>query len=52
MGSSSGARIRRKATAGRPVRRPIDLSSSGFDFGSDSIVPEAEEEDSVFSDEE
>jgi hypothetical protein len=45
MGSSSGARLRRKATAGRPVRRPIDL-------GSDSTVPEAEEEDSDFSDEE
>jgi hypothetical protein len=52
MGSSSGARLRRKATAGRPVRRPIDLSSSSSDLGSDSTVPEAEEEDSDFSDEE
>jgi hypothetical protein len=53
MGSSSGARIRRKATAGRPVRRPMNLSSgSGSDFGSDSTVPEAEEDDSDFSDEE
>jgi hypothetical protein len=50
MGSSSGARL--KATAGRPVRRPIDRSSSGSDLGSDSTVPEAEEEDSDFSDEE
>jgi hypothetical protein len=53
MGSSSGGRVRRKATAGRPVRRPIDLSSgSGSDFGSDSTVPEAEEDASDFSDEE
>jgi hypothetical protein len=53
MGSSSGARVRRKATARRPVRRPIDLSSgSGSDFGSDSTVPEAEEDASDFSDEE
>jgi hypothetical protein len=53
MGSSSGARVRRKATAGRPVKRPIDLSSgSGFDFGSDSTVPEAEEDASDSSDEE
>jgi hypothetical protein len=51
MGSSSGTRLRRKAAAGRPVRRPIDLSS-GSDLGSDSTVPEAEEEDSDFSDEE
>jgi hypothetical protein len=53
MGSSSSARIRRNATAGRPVRRPIDLSpGSGSDFGSDSTVPEAGEDDSDFSDEE
>jgi hypothetical protein len=53
MGSSSGGRVRRKATAGRPVRRPIDLSSgSGSDLGSDSTVPEAEEDVSDFSDEE
>jgi hypothetical protein len=52
MGSSSGARLRKKATAGRPVRRPIDMSSSGSDLGSHSTVPEAEEEDSDFSDEE
>jgi hypothetical protein len=53
MGSSSGARVRRKATAGRPVKRPIDLSSgSGFDFGSDSTVPEAEGDASDSSDEE
>jgi hypothetical protein len=53
MGSSSGARVRRKATAGRPARRPIDLSSvSGSDFGSDSTVPEAEEDASDSSDEE
>jgi hypothetical protein len=25
MGTSSGVRVRRKATAGRPVRRPIDI---------------------------
>jgi hypothetical protein len=53
MGSSSGARVRRKATAGRPVRRPIDISSeSGSNFGSDSTVPEAEEDASDSSDEE
>jgi hypothetical protein len=53
MGSSSAGRARRKATAGRPVKRPVDISSgSGSDFGSDSIVPEAEEEASDFSDEE
>jgi hypothetical protein len=52
MGSSSGGRVRRKATAGRPVKRPIDLSSgSGSDLGSDSTVPEAEEDASDFSDE-
>jgi hypothetical protein len=53
MGSSSGARVRRKTTAGRPVRRPIDLSSgSGSDFGFDSTVPKAEEDASDSSDEE
>jgi hypothetical protein len=53
MGSSSASRARRKATAGRPVRRPVDISSgSGSDFGSDSTVTEAEGEDSDFSDEE
>jgi hypothetical protein len=53
MGSSSAGRARRKATAGRPVKRPVDISSgSGSDFGSDSTVPEAEEEASDFSDEE
>jgi hypothetical protein len=53
MGSSSAGRARRKATAGRPVRRPVDISSgSGSDFGSDSTVPEAEEDASDFSDEE
>jgi hypothetical protein len=53
MGSSSAGRGRRKATAGRPVKRPVDISSgSGSDFGSDSTVPEAEEENSYFSDEE
>jgi hypothetical protein len=53
MGSSSGARVRRKATAGRPVRRPVDISSgSGSDFESDSTVPEAEEDASDSSDEE
>jgi hypothetical protein len=52
MGSSSGVRVRRKATAGRPVRRPMDISSgSGSNFGSDSTVPEAEEEASDSSDE-
>ena len=52
-GFSSAGRARRKATAGRPVRRPVDISSgSGSDCGSDSTVPEAEEEDSDFSDEE
>jgi hypothetical protein len=53
MGTSTSGRARRKATAVRPVRRPIDISSgSDSDLGSDSIVPEAEEEDSGFSDEE
>jgi hypothetical protein len=53
MGSSSGGRVRKKATAGRPVRRPVDISSrSGSDFGSDSTVPEAEEDASDSSDEE
>jgi hypothetical protein len=53
MGSSSAGRTRRKATAGRPVRRPVDISSgSGSDFGSDSTVPEAEEDASNSSDEE
>jgi hypothetical protein len=53
MGSSSTSRTRRKATAGRPVRRPVDISSgSGSDFGSDNTVPEAEEDASDFSDEE
>jgi hypothetical protein len=53
MGTSSGVRVRRKATAGRPVRRPIDISSeSGSDHGSDSTVPEAEEDASDSSDEE
>jgi hypothetical protein len=51
MGSSSGVRVRRKATAGRPVRRPIYISSEfGFDFGSDSSVPKDDASDS--SDEE
>jgi hypothetical protein len=53
MGSSSAGRTRRKTTAGRPVRRPVDISSgSGSDFGSDSTVPEAEEDASDSSDEE
>jgi hypothetical protein len=53
MGSSSAGRTRRKATARRPVRRPVDISSgSGSDFGSNSTVPEAEEDASDFSDEE
>jgi hypothetical protein len=53
MGSSSAGRTRRKATAGRPVRRPVDISSgSGSDFGSNSTVPEAKEDASDFSDEE
>jgi hypothetical protein len=53
MGSSSAGRARRKATAERPVKRLVDISSgSGSDFGSDSTVPEAEEEASDFSDEE
>jgi hypothetical protein len=53
MGSSSAGRTRRKATAGRPVRRPVDISSgSGSDFGSDSTVPEAEEDAYDSSDEE
>jgi hypothetical protein len=53
MGSSSAGRARRKATAGRPVRRPVDISyGSGSDFGSDSTVPKAEEDASDFSDEE
>jgi hypothetical protein len=55
MGTSSAGRARRKATARRLVRRPVDISSgsgSSSDFGSDSTVPEAEEEDSGFSDEE
>jgi hypothetical protein len=53
MGTSTSGKARRKATAVRPVRRPIDISSgSDSDLGTDSIVPEAEEEDSGFSDEE
>jgi hypothetical protein len=53
MGSSSAGRTRRKATARRPVRRPVDISSgSGSDFGSNSTVPEAEEDASDSSDEE
>jgi hypothetical protein len=53
MDSSSSVRVRRKATAGRPVRRPIDISSeSASDFGSDSTVPEVEEDASDSSDEE
>jgi hypothetical protein len=53
MGSSSAGRTRRKATAGRPVRRPVDISSrSGSDFGSDSTFPGAEEDASNSSDEE
>jgi hypothetical protein len=53
MGSSSAGKTRRKATAGRPVRRPVDIfSGSGSDFGSDSIVPEAKEDASDSSDEE
>jgi hypothetical protein len=53
MGTSTFGRVRRKATAGRPVRRPVGISSgSNSDLGSDSIVPEAKEEDSGFSDEE
>jgi hypothetical protein len=53
MGSSSTGRVRRKVTTGRPVRRPVDISSgSGSDSGSDSIVPEAEEDASDSSDEE
>jgi hypothetical protein len=51
MGTSS--RVRRKATTGRPVRRPVDMSSgSDSDIGSDSTVPEAEEEDSGSNDQE
>jgi hypothetical protein len=53
MSSSSAGRARRKATVGRPVRRPVDISSgSGSDFGSDRTVSEAEEDASDFSDEE
>jgi hypothetical protein len=53
MGSSSAGRTRRKATAGRHVRRHVDISSgSGSDFGSDSTVPEAEEDASDSCDEE
>jgi hypothetical protein len=53
MGSSFAGRVRRKATAGRPVRRPMEISSgSGSDFGSDSTVPKAEEDASDSSDEE
>jgi hypothetical protein len=53
MGSSSAGRTRRKATAGRPVRRPVDISyGCGSDFGSDSSSPEAEEDASDSSDEE
>jgi hypothetical protein len=53
MGSSSAGITRRKATARRSIRRPVDISSgSGSDFGSDSTVPEAEEDASDFSDEE
>jgi hypothetical protein len=53
MGSSSAGRTRRKATTGRPIRRPVDISfGSGSDFGSDSTVPDAEEDASDFGDEE
>jgi hypothetical protein len=50
--SAKMARLR-KATAGRPVRRPIEISyESGSDLGSESTVPEAEEDASDSSDEE
>jgi hypothetical protein len=55
MGTPIPVRARRKVTAGRSVRRPADLSSgSDTDLGneSDSTVPEAEEEESGFSDDE
>jgi hypothetical protein len=53
MGTSTSGRVRRKATAGRPVRRPVDMSSgSDSDIGSDNTVPEAEEEDSGSNDQE
>jgi hypothetical protein len=53
MGFSSAGRARRKATAGRPDKRPADISfGSGSDIGSDNTVPIAEEEASDFSDEE
>jgi hypothetical protein len=53
MGSSSAGRVRRKVTAGRPIRRPVDISSgSGSDSGSDSTVPEVEEDASDSSNEE
>jgi hypothetical protein len=51
MGTSTPVRARR-ATAGRPVRKSVDISSgSDTDLGSNSTIPEAEEE-SGFSDEE
>jgi hypothetical protein len=53
MGTSTPVRARKKATAGRPVRRPADLpSGSTTELESDSTVLEAEEEESGFSDEE
>jgi hypothetical protein len=53
MGSSSGGRVRRKDTAGRPVRRFVDISfGSSSDFGSDNTVLKAEQDASNSSDEE
>jgi hypothetical protein len=51
MGTSIPVRARKKATAGRPVRRPADLpSGSDIELESVNIVPKAEEEESGFSD--
>jgi hypothetical protein len=53
MGTPTPVRVRRKSTAGRSVKRPANLSfGSDTDLGldSDSTVPEAEKEESDFSD--
>jgi hypothetical protein len=55
MGTPTLVRARRKTTAGRSVRRPTDLSSgsdTNLELESGNTVPEDEEEDSDFSDDE
>jgi hypothetical protein len=53
MGTPTPVRVRRKATVGRFVRRPTDLSSGSnteLELECDNTVPEAKKEDSNFSD--